>query len=110
MNDALTASLMQVISDPALQKRGTPILLLCNKTDEGPRAHTAEFIRKRLEKELEALRGTRTTLGEGASKGLPIAKAGEAFTFAGLRSPRVSVANASALRSDIDELLNFLRS
>lgn len=100
---------MQVISDPTVQKKAVPVLLVCNKTDEGARAHTADFIRKRLEKELEALRGTRATLGEGVARGQPIAKAGETFTFANLKSPRVSMASASALRNDVEELLAFLR-
>ena len=86
-----------------------PILLVCNKTDEGARAHTADFIRKRLEKELEALRSTRATLGEGVATGQPIAKAGEIFTFGGLKSPKVSIASASALKNDVEELLAFLR-
>lgn len=98
-----------MISDSTIQKRGVPILIVCNKTDEGARAHTADFIRKRLEKELEALRGTRATLDEGAAKGLPIAKGGEAFTFAALRSPKVLVATASALKGDLEELQAFLR-
>lgn len=102
-------SAWQVISDPTLQRKGVKLLLVCNKTDEGARAHTADFIRKRLEKELEALRGTRSTLGEGVSKGQPIAKAGEVFTFAGLRSPAVTVVSGSALRADLDELLKHLR-
>ncbi len=85
-----------------------PLLLVCNKTDEGARAHTADFIRKRLEKELEALRSTRATLGEGAARGQPIAREGETFSFAALKSPKVATANASALKNDIEELLSFL--
>lgn len=102
-------SSLQVISDPMLQRRGVPLLLVCNKTDEGAKAHTTDFVRKRLEKELEALRGTRATLGEGAPQGGRIAREGEAFTFVGLRSPRVSVAGGSALTGDLNEVLEFLR-
>jgi hypothetical protein len=93
-----------------LQRRGVPLLLFCNKGDEGVRAHTSEFVRKRLEKELEALRSTRATLGEGISQGQRIAKEGETFTFAGLRSPKVGVAEGSALAGDLQGVLDFLRS
>ena len=85
------------------------MLLVCNKADAGAKAHTLDFLRKRLEKELETLRGTRATLGEGVSKGLPIAKAGETFTFAGLKGPNVALASTSALNGDLEDLLNFLR-
>jgi signal recognition particle receptor subunit beta len=34
-----------------------PVLLACNKQDMGSKAHTLEFIRKRLERELDQVRG-----------------------------------------------------
>ncbi len=46
-----TRSTTQVLSDPVLQRKGVPLLLVCNKTDEGAKAHTTDFVRKRLEKE-----------------------------------------------------------
>ena len=36
-----------------------PVLLLANKADLGAKAHSVEFIRKRLEKALDQLRTTR---------------------------------------------------
>ena len=102
--------IIQVISDTVVQRKKVPILLVCNKTDEGARAHTAEFVRKRLEKELEILRTTRSTLGDGVVKEQPIAKKGDIFTFAGLKTSKVSLASASGLKNDIDEVLTFLRS
>ena len=37
---------------PTVRKRRIPVLIACNKSDEGPKAHTVEFVRKRLEREM----------------------------------------------------------
>ena len=100
---------LQVLSDKTIQKRRVPLLLVCNKTDLGTKAHTSDFLRKRLEKEVEALRSTRATLGEAALQGLNLAKSGEAFTFAKLKSPKVSIASGSALAGDLKEVVEFLK-
>lgn len=42
-----------MLSQPALAKRRAPVLLACNKQDLGSKAHSVDFIRKRLEKELD---------------------------------------------------------
>lgn len=83
-------------------------MLVCNKADQEAKAHTSEFIRKRLEKELEAVRSTRGTLGEGAMQGSSIGKSDEIFSFAALKSPAVIIANAAALTGDISEIRTFL--
>lgn len=97
-----------MLSDENVQKQRPAVLLLCNKTDTGAKAHTSDFVRKRLEKELEALRSTRSSLNEG-STGLNLVKRNEAFTFAGLRSPKVSVGSGSALTGDLHDVLEFLQ-
>lgn len=98
-----------MLSDNVIQKRRVPILIVCNKTDQGVKAHTSDFVRKRLEKEVEALRGTRTTLGENAGSSLALAKQGDAFTFAGLKTPAIAITSGSALTGDLSEVLSFLR-
>jgi signal recognition particle receptor subunit beta len=45
--------LFEVLSAPSLARRRVPLLLACNKQDMGSKAHTVDFIRKRLEKELD---------------------------------------------------------
>ena len=55
--------LYELLSMPAVAKRRPPVLLAANKQDQGSRAHTLDFIRKRLEKELDSVRA-----GEGAHR------------------------------------------
>lgn len=45
--------LYEVLSQPALARHRAPVLLACNKQDLGSKAHTVDFIRKRLEKEID---------------------------------------------------------
>ena len=71
---AVAEQLYDVLADPAVTRRRLPVLLAANKADCGARAHTPDFIRKRLEKALGELRGTRAALasdetGAGARVG-----------------------------------------
>ena len=43
---------MEVLVHPIVRKRRIPVLIACNKSDEGAKAHTVEFVRKRLEREM----------------------------------------------------------
>jgi len=97
--------LFDILTHPVVAGRRLPILLACNKADAGPKAHTVDFIRKRLEKELDQMRSTRGALGgdgsatQAASLGVP----GEPFTFEGLatksKGPAVVCASASAVEA-----------
>ena len=98
----------QVLSDPSLQKRKVPLLVACNKSDQGAKAHTVDFIQKRLEKELEAVQSTRASLGEGAVQGYGIAKDGEAFSFARLKGLMATFVSTAALTGEIDQIKAFL--
>jgi len=51
--------LYDVLASRAVSSRQMPVLLLANKSDCGAKAHSVEFIRKRLEKALDQLRTTR---------------------------------------------------
>jgi signal recognition particle receptor subunit beta len=42
----------EVLSNPAFARYKVPVLLACNKGDLGAKAHTIEFVRKKLEKEM----------------------------------------------------------
>lgn len=50
--------LYDVLTHPAVIGRRLPIFLACNKSDMGVKAHSVDFIRKRLEKELDLVSGT----------------------------------------------------
>ena len=53
---SLYRQLYDLLSHPAVAKRKLPVLLACNKADQGTKAHTVEFVRKRLEKEIDQVR------------------------------------------------------
>ena len=55
----MAEQLYDVLASRAISSRQTPVLLLANKADCGAKAHSVEFIRKRLEKALDQLRTTR---------------------------------------------------
>lgn len=109
--------LYEVLSHPALARRRVPLLLACNKQDMGTKAHTVEFIRKRLEKELDQLRSTRSTLGDvggnAAGGGVQLGVPGEPFTFeahARARGMRVATAGVSAVdKGGAAEVEAFIR-
>ena len=46
-----------MLSHPSVVARRLPVLLACNKADQGHKAHTLDFIRKRLEKEIDQVGG-----------------------------------------------------
>lgn len=45
--------LYDVLTNPAISSLRVPILLVCNKADLGVKAHSVDFIRKRIERELD---------------------------------------------------------
>ena len=55
----MAEQLYDVLASKAVSGRQMPVLLLANKADCGSKAHSAEFIRKRLEKALDQLCSTR---------------------------------------------------
>ncbi len=58
--------------------------MVCTRGDAGVRAHTCDFIRKMLEKEIEAIKSTRNALDDGdrRGKGSILGVEGAPFTFA----------------------------
>ena len=108
----IAEQLYEVLTHPALGKQRAPLLLACNKADLGAKAHTIEFIRKRIEKEIEQLRTTRKTLGDGASREDPFGLEGEVFSLQKLaqaRKVRISSAVLSASDGSIGPVATFIR-
>lgn len=108
-------------------KKGVPVLLACNKSDRGEAAHSPEFIRRRLEKEIEALIASAAMGGlageqqdEGGDGGdggddgnlaSLLRRAGEPFSFAGLAKvggPSLETCTCSALKGQIGGVSGFL--
>mmetsp|Transcript_1155 Transcript_1155/g.2052 ORF Transcript_1155/g.2052 Transcript_1155/m.2052 type:complete len:258 (-) Transcript_1155:164-937(-) len=103
--------LYDLLSKSKIQKSRTPVLIACNKT-EVTSAHTVEFIRKRLEKELDHLRGTRATMQDTTKSGseeLPIGKKGKPFTFAHCTN-LVTFAGVSVAQNELGPVVDFIRT
>mmetsp|Transcript_20990 Transcript_20990/g.45978 ORF Transcript_20990/g.45978 Transcript_20990/m.45978 type:complete len:258 (-) Transcript_20990:675-1448(-) len=102
--------LFEVLTHPSVAKRRVPILLACNKMDLETQAHSVDFIKRTLEKQLDAMRKTRTSLSsEAAAKAAVLGKAEKPLVLSQLRNP-ISVASISALKGDVSEVHAFLRS
>ncbi|KAF6254014.1 signal recognition particle receptor beta subunit-domain-containing protein [Scenedesmus sp. NREL 46B-D3] len=79
--------LYELLTNAALSRQRTPLLLACNKADLEDEAHSTEFIRKTLERQLDAMRKTKTAgIGKEASGGVALGAADKPFSFQGLRS------------------------
>lgn len=105
---AASEYLYDILTKASVVKRKVPLLLLCNKVDKVT-AHTKDFIRKQLEKEIDKLRVSRTALSSADvtneySLGVP----GEVFGFHQCYN-KVSVAETSGLTGDISQLEQFIR-
>lgn len=59
--------LYEILVNSAVQKSRTPILIACNKMDLEMDAHSVDFIRKTLEKQVDSMRKTKTaSIGKDA--------------------------------------------
>jgi hypothetical protein len=107
--------LYDVLSHPAVAARALPVLLACNKCDAGPKAHSLDFIRKQLEKEIGGMRSTRGALGGdgAAAAAAALGAPGQPFTFASLaagRGARVEAAAVAAIEAGgVAEVESFMR-
>ena len=74
---------MDVLTNPHVARRRPPILMVCTRGDAGVRAHTCDFVRKMLEKEIEAIRNSRHALDDGERRKGVLGAEGAPFSFAG---------------------------
>lgn len=100
--------LYDILTKASVVKMKIPILILCNKTEKVS-AHSKDFIRKQLEKEIDKLRTSRNAISEADvtneyTLGIP----GQAFAFTQCIN-KVTVAEASALTGEISEAEQFIR-
>jgi len=103
--------LRDLLANPLLQKkkRNFPVLVACNKSEKIT-ANPVEYIAKRLEKEIEALReaaagALQDTAGGGGARDVGIR--GKPFTFADSKCD-VTFSAVSVAENDLDELKSFL--
>ncbi|PNH03471.1 Signal recognition particle receptor subunit beta [Tetrabaena socialis] len=100
--------LFEVLTHPTVLRRRVPVLLACNKADLETQAHSVEFCRRTLEKQLDAMRKTRLALGSEQGKAIAaLGKTDKPLSLAALRSP-ISAASISAEKGDVAEVTRFL--
>ncbi|XP_022881713.1 signal recognition particle receptor subunit beta-like [Olea europaea var. sylvestris] len=105
---AASEYLYDILTKASVVKKKIPILLLCNKVDKVT-AHTKDFIRKQLEKEIDKLRSSRAALSSAdIANEYTLGVPGEAFAFSQCHN-KVTVAEASGLTGDLSQLEQFIR-
>ncbi|KAK1263153.1 hypothetical protein QJS04_geneDACA009434 [Acorus gramineus] len=100
--------LYDILTKTTIVKRKIPVLILCNKTDKVT-AHTKDFIRKQLEKEIDKLRTSRTAISTAdIANEHSLGTAGEPFVISQCVN-KVTVAEASGLTGNISQVEHFIR-
>ncbi|KAJ9169531.1 hypothetical protein P3X46_017713 [Hevea brasiliensis] len=100
--------LYDILTKASVVKRKVPVLICCNKTDKVT-AHTKDFIRKQLEKEIEKLRVSRSGISEAdVANEFTLGIPGELFTFSHC-SNKVTIAESSGLTGEISQVEQFIR-
>ncbi|KAG9154812.1 hypothetical protein Leryth_020089 [Lithospermum erythrorhizon] len=100
--------LYDILTNASVIKKRVPVLLLCNKVDKVT-AHTKEFIRKQLEKEIDKLRASRTAVSSAdIATEFTLGVPGEAFAFSQC-SNKVVIGEASGLTGETSQLEMFIR-
>ncbi|KMZ67913.1 Signal recognition particle receptor subunit beta [Zostera marina] len=101
--------LYDILTKAAVVKKKIPVLILCNKTDKVT-AHSKEFIKKQLEKEIEKLRVSRTAISTAdITNEYTLGVPDEVFSFTQCRN-KVLVGEASGLKGEISQLEQFIRN
>ncbi|GAB4845711.1 hypothetical protein Ancab_039114 [Ancistrocladus abbreviatus] len=100
--------LYDILTKASIVKRKIPVLILCNKIEKVT-AHSKDFIRKQLEKEIDKLRTSRTAISDADiiseyTLGVP----GEPFSFSQCYN-KVTVAEASGLTGEVWQAEQFIR-
>ncbi|KAK7384876.1 hypothetical protein VNO78_30579 [Psophocarpus tetragonolobus] len=100
--------LYDLLTKGSVVKKKIPVLILCNKTDKVT-AHTKEFIRKQMEKEIDKLRVSRSAISTAdIANEFTLGVPGEQFSFTQC-SNKVTTADASGLTGEISQLEEFIR-
>eukprot|EP00250_Pteridium_aquilinum_P019162 c24324_g1_i2 orf=375-1157(+) len=105
---AISEYLYDILSKAWVVKYKVPVLIVANKTDKVT-AHSRDFIRKQLEKEIDKLRVTRTAVSDAdMTSEVFIGKEGEPFKFTQCLN-NVTVAEASVVTGQMTEIHQFIR-
>ncbi|PQQ13835.1 signal recognition particle receptor subunit beta [Prunus yedoensis var. nudiflora] len=105
---AASEYLYDILTKASVVRKKIPVLILCNKTDKVT-AHSKEFIRKQLEKEIDKLRASRSAISAAdIANDFTLGVPGEPFSFHQCQN-KVTVAEASGLTGDISQVEQFIR-
>ncbi|KAL6195991.1 hypothetical protein ACLB2K_031608 [Fragaria x ananassa] len=100
--------LYDILTKATVLKKKIPVLILCNKTDKVT-AHSKEFIRKQLEKELDKLRASRSAISTAdIANDFTLGVIGEPFSFPQCQN-KVKVAEGAGIDDNLIEVEQFIR-
>ncbi|KAJ0982268.1 hypothetical protein J5N97_010523 [Dioscorea zingiberensis] len=100
--------LYDILTKSSVVRKKVPVLILCNKTDKVT-AHSKEFIRKQLEKEIDKLRTSRTAVSSAdVTNEYTLGVPSEVFTFSQCHN-KVVVAESSGLTGEVSQVEQFIR-
>ncbi|PNT68461.1 signal recognition particle receptor subunit beta isoform X1 [Brachypodium distachyon] len=100
--------LYDILTKATVVKKRIPVLIFCNKTDKVT-AHSKEFIKKQLEKEVNKLRESRNAISSAdITDEVQLGVPGEAFNFSKCQN-KVTVAEGAGLTGSVSEVEQFIR-
>eukprot|EP00897_Mesotaenium_endlicherianum_P006380 jgi/Mesen1/5770/ME000292S04832 len=100
--------LYEVLTKRMVASRKIPVLLACNKMDKVT-AHSVDFIRKQLEKEIDKLRASRSAISDAdLTSEVLLGTEGESFKFTQCAN-KVSAVEASVKENNLKEIEAFIR-
>lgn len=100
--------LYDILTKASVVKKRIPVLIVCNKTEKVT-AHSKDFIRKQLEKEIDKLRTSRTVISDAdITSEFTLGESGQPFAFTQCHN-KVTLAEASGLTGDISQVEEFIR-
>nr|GMD17497.1 signal recognition particle receptor subunit beta-like [Ipomoea batatas] len=106
---AASEYLYDILTKATVVRKKIPVLLLCNKVDKVT-AHSKEFIKKQLEKEIDKLRASRTAVSNAdISNEITLGTPGEPFSFSQCQN-QIVVGEASGLTGETCQLEQFIRA
>eukprot|EP01023_Acetabularia_acetabulum_P038361 TRINITY_DN3673_c0_g1_i1.p2 TRINITY_DN3673_c0_g1~~TRINITY_DN3673_c0_g1_i1.p2 ORF type:complete len:283 (-),score=29.42 TRINITY_DN3673_c0_g1_i1:159-956(-) len=107
---ATAEQLYDVLTDPVIYRSRTPVLICCNKADQEAKAYSVDFIRKKLEKELDSMRQTKTNTlaAEKGGQSIYLGNPKEAFKFDTFNHNKIKFCSISVLTGQIGSVEEFI--
>ncbi|CAN0923970.1 Signal recognition particle receptor subunit beta, partial [Linum grandiflorum] len=105
---AVSEYLYDILTKASVVSKKVPVLICCNKTEKVT-AHSKEFIFKQLEKEIDKLRQSRSSVSDAdVANDHTLGVSGKPFSFSQCTN-KVSVGEASGLTGKIADVEQFIR-